>query len=52
MNSGYYINGLFTFNNPTANAEDYQIRSEYGSDMYYQYCIQAFYNVVPKENGR
>ena len=49
INNGYYINGLFTFNNPTANAEDYQIRSEYGSEMYYQYGIQAFYNVVPKE---
>lgn len=42
------IDGLFTFNNPKANAEDHQIRSTYGKNNYYQYGITMFHNVVPK----
>ena len=48
INNGYYIDGLFTFNNPKANAEDHQIRSTYGKNNYYQYGITMFNNVVPK----
>ena len=47
-NNGYYIDELFTFNKPTANAEDYQIRSTYGKDNYYQYGIVMFHNIVPR----
>lgn len=48
INNGYYIDELFTFNNPKANAEDHQIRSTYGKNNYYQYGITMFHNVVPK----
>lgn len=46
-NNGYYIDELFTFNKPKANAEDHQIRSTYGKDNYYQYHIRMF-PVVPR----